>query len=103
MTFRSKGAGSDEQSGWMVQRGVMKNFMIAADVSPSATIAAVHFGTAWIAQMMNTTNTIFFPRDIALRRSSSSRRESSSVESFKPSSSVKAAGGPVLSPLFEQA
>lgn len=35
-------------------RGVMKIFMICADISPSAVMAAVHLGRAWISQIMKT-------------------------------------------------
>lgn len=35
-------------------RGVMKIFMICADISPSAVMAAVHLGRAWISQIIKT-------------------------------------------------
>ncbi len=39
--------------------GVIKTFMIFAESSPSAVMAMVHFGIAWIAHIDNTTRIAF--------------------------------------------
>ena len=49
-------AGEDSARGRVrAQRGLMKKIMMAAAVSPSGMMAAVHLGMAWAAQITMTT------------------------------------------------